>query len=118
MCVLFPLLIRHGTKMRKETGNRRTWDGQMWWSNAVSNGVVKQGGRMGWSNVVAPKFLHPNYARIKKFFTYQQSEISQELICITHHASHNCLANAEEISHIMSSYIRHACHTVTSRKPR
>src|SRR6267154_532390 len=59
MCVLFPLLIRHGTKMRKETGNRRTWDGQMRWSNAVSNGVVERGG---------PKISSPQLCEDKKVF--------------------------------------------------
>src|SRR5260370_40830975 len=43
-------------------------------------------------------------------------ELNPVVTCITPHASHNDLANTEKKIHIMSCYIRHACHTSHSRK--
>src|SRR5712692_5851516 len=64
--------------------------------------------------VVAAKGFH--FTMGLKKVCPRNPELNPVVTCITPHASHNNLANTEKKIHIMSCYIRHACHTSHSRK--
>src|SRR5229473_521520 len=65
--------------------------------------------------VVAAKGFH--FTMGLKKVCPRNPELNPVVTCITPHASHNHLANTEKKkTHIMSCYIRHACHTSHSRK--
>src|SRR5258708_36878917 len=64
--------------------------------------------------VVAAKGFH--FTMGLKKVCPRNPELNPVVTCITPHASHNDLANTEKKIHIMSCYIRHACHTSHSRK--